>query len=286
MDNQADRNASSNALPPTGDSNPATAATWIKSHLKDLLLKGTGISLAVAFLVYLATGRNGDLIAWPSQITPIYPSSQTKDLPLGLSLGTVKVDSVTFINMNISNFGKTTIGGQQEPWVLQITGPPEATLKMLGPSANSKRLVLSGSDGPIPNVVTASVGSLEPREFFDLRFIVVNATHPTYPLLKVSTSLHGLPPPVLTYESPAARGAHRLLLWLWAALFLAMMYEAIRDRHRPEKAPKLFENVKSLKTRLIGQAAVALFISLFGAWILSSAFGWTAVTLWRMGVIS
>ena len=44
------------------------------------------LSVALAVLVYLVTGRNGDIVAWVAERTPNYPSPQTKNLSLPLSL--------------------------------------------------------------------------------------------------------------------------------------------------------------------------------------------------------
>ena len=245
------------------------------------------LSVALAVLVYLVTGRNGDLIAWPSERTKIYPSPQTKDLSLPLSLSQPAVKSLVFVSMQISNAGKAPIGTQEQPWILRIAGPPEAKLVLVGePHRSSRRLVVSPEDSAAANTVAVRVGSLEPREFFDVRFIVANASDVSNPSFQVSTSLRGLPDPILTHSSPAERAAQKLAPWFWALCFAILMYEAIVDRYHPESGPQMLQGVKDWRLRLAGRAMLGVFLSGAASIFLAIGIGWIAVTLWRLGFAS
>ncbi len=249
-------------------------------------LFGLGVSVGTAILVFLIIGRNGDLVAWTSERTPIYPSEQTKNLPLPLFLSQMPVKSLTFVNIQISNAGKVAIGRQEERWTFRIMGPSEATLMLVGePQRSSKRLVVSPAENPAGNIVAVQVGSLEPREFFDVRLIVVNASDASTPSLHVSTSLAGLPEPILTDASPEERAGSKLDPWLWAVLFAALMCEAIADRNDPEKGPQMFREWKDWRARLVGKAVLGVFISGFVSLFLSLTIGWIAVTLWRLKIL-
>ena len=241
------------------------------------------LSIAVAILVYLVIGRNGDLVAW-YQRTPIYPSQQTKDLSLPLFLSETPVKSLTFVNMQISNSGKATIGRQEEPWTFRVTGPPEAKLVLVGElRRSSNRLVLSPTQSSAANVVAVNIGALEPREFFEVRFIIANASNPSF---QVGTSLRGLPDPIQTDASPVERAAAKLAPWFWAALFALLMYEAIANRHAPEKGPGMLREVKDWRLRLAGQAVLGILMSGLVAIFFAFAIGWIAVTLWQWGFLS
>jgi len=264
---------------------------WARRHWKKWAIPSV-VSVAVAILVLIATGRNGDLIAWAS-VMPIYPSEQTKNLPLPLFLAQTPVKSLTFVNMEISNAGKVAIGRQEERWTLRITGPTEATLLLVGkpgevgkPVPSSERLVVSPADSPATNIVAVQIGSLEPRDFFNVRLIVVNASHPSTPSLDVSTSLAGLPEPILTHESPEIRATDKVWPWLFAVLYGLLMYEAIRTRHIAVAAPEIVRGVKDWRTRLAGTAAYGLFMLLGVSAALSLAIGWIAVWLWRWKLLS
>ena len=244
-------------------------------------------SVIVAVLVYLATGRNGDLIAWPSERTPLYPSEQTKNLSLPLLLSHTPAKTLTFVNMNISNAGKATIGEQKEPWTLYIAGPPEATIVLLGqPYSSSKRLMVSPAQGSAANTITVQVGSFEPREFFDLRFLVANAPQPSDPRFEVTTSLGGLPRPILTDSSPSDRISHKLLGWLWVMFFGLLMFEAVKDRHAPEKGPGIFREVMDWRRRLVGRTILGAVLAAFAAVFASQFMGSAIAGLWRMGLLS
>jgi hypothetical protein len=56
---------------------------WVRRWWNKLAIASV-ISVVAAILILIATGRNGDLIAWTSELTPIYPAEQTKNLPLPL----------------------------------------------------------------------------------------------------------------------------------------------------------------------------------------------------------
>jgi hypothetical protein len=189
---------------------------WVWPWLKRGAI-ASGLTVIVGILVYLVTGRNGDLVAWISESTPIYPSEQTNNLTLPLHLSGKPVKSLTFVSMRISNCGKLAIGSQEQRWIFHVTGPREAMLMLIGdPRGISKRLVLSQSNNAAANAVDVQVGSLEPREFFDIHFIVANASDP-YPRLSASTTLQGLPEPIVTDSSPAESAGAKLTPYFWGA---------------------------------------------------------------------
>ena len=129
------------------------------------------------------------------------------------------------------------------------------------------------------------VGSIHPREFFDLRFAVANASDASRPSFQVGTNLRGLPRPLQTDESPTERAVWKLLPWLWPALFAALMYEAVGFRHHPEKGPGMLRGVKDWRLRLAGHAVLAVVMSFAGGLGLAFVIGWIAVTSWQMGIL-
>ena len=246
-----------------------------------------GTSVGVAALVYLATGRNGDLVAWVSQQTTIYPSDQTNNLRLPLTLSQTVVESLTFVKMEISNAGKASIGTQEELWTFTVTGPVGATLLSVGEvQRSSDRIVVSPAPSSSPNTIAFRVGSLEPREFFEVRFIVANASPSSYPAFQVDTSLRGLPRPILADSAPEKRAARKVVPWIWAALSGLLILEAIRDRHHPEKGPGILRDINDWRLRLIGRAVIGILLSVAASWMIAEGIGWMAVKLWRMGVLS
>lgn len=262
---------------------------WVK-RVRDWWKEGLiaiGTSLAVAALVYLATGRNGDLVAWVSQQTAIYPSDQTNNLPLPLTLSQTVVESLTFVKMQVSNAGKASIGTQEGTWTLSITGAAGTTLVSVGDALRSSdRIVVTPAPSPSTNTIVFRVGLLEPREFFETRFIVANAPPGRFLAFQVDTSLKGLPPPILADSAPEKRAARKVVPWIWGALFALLILEAIRDRHHPEKGPGIVRDVSDWRLRLIVRAVIGIFLSAAASWMIAEGIGWTAIKLWRMGVLA
>ncbi len=246
-----------------------------------------GLTVIVGILVYLVTGRNGDLVAWLSESTPIYPSEQTNNLTLPLYLSGKPVKSLTFVSMRISNGGKLAIGSQEQRWIFHVTGPREAMLRLIGePHGSSKRLVLSQANSPAANAVDVQIGSLEPREFFDIHFIVANASDP-YPRLSASTTLQGLPEPIVTDSSPAESAGAKLAPYFWGTLYLLLIVGLIVNRHRQDTAyPEILQKIQDWRLRLAAQAVLGVVTSGVVAGVLALAIGWIAATLWRLGVVS
>jgi hypothetical protein len=163
--------------------------------------------------------------------------------------------------MEISNAGKVAIGKQEELWTFLITGPKDATLVLIGkPVPSSERLVVSPAENPASNTVAVRVGSLEPHEFFNVRLIVVNASDASTPSFDPSTSLAGLPKPILAHDSPEARATLRVAPWLLTVFFLGLMFSiwitegprvsainkaAGKYRVRPEAVPKFSKRVRA-----------------------------------------
>ncbi len=275
---------------------PDSNGSWSKGKVKKLdtsqligwawlLLKwavtGFGVTVVVAFLIYLATGRNGDLVAWFSDVTPIYPSEQTKYLTLPLFLSGEQVESLSFVNIQLSNAGKVGIGFQDKQWTLHITGPPEAIVTTIGdPLPSSKRLVVTSAASSNANRIAVQVGLLEPREFFDLRFIVANASHVSSSSLKVGTSLEGLRKPILTGAPPEVRASSILFPWLWGVFYVGVMALVITEKYLPNSVPHLTGSLP-----IWGKALGFFLVALAYAAVLAKVIGWIAVKLWQLGIL-
>jgi hypothetical protein len=248
-----------------------------------------GIGALVSVLIYIATGRDGDIVVWYSHVAPIYPSWRTKNQALPLSLLSKEVNSLFFINVQVSNAGKKEpIGSQDKQWTFQITGPPEAILSTIGePIPCSKRLVLSPSYRSEGNRVALQVGLFQPRDFFDLRFIVANADAlPSSLRVDMGNTLEGLPEPIVTTLSPWDRAIKRLFGPLFIVYYVGFMAVAITEEYFPNLMPNWMpHNLTGSYLPIWGKALVGLLFAGTPAILLSGLIGLIAVELWQRGIL-
>jgi hypothetical protein len=195
------------------------------------------------------------------------------------------VQSLSFINFRISNAGKVEIGSQDKQWTFQITGPREAILSIIGePLPSSKRLVVKVEQRSGMDRIAVQVGLFEPREFFDIRFIVANASDASrYPSsLKVSTTLVGLPEPLLTNVPPEERAFSILLPWLFGVLYVGFIALVTIDNYFPNSVPPV---LSTGDLPIWGKALGGFVFAAVCAVILTKAIGWIAVKLWQLGIV-
>jgi hypothetical protein len=260
---------------------PRRVLRWWEKGLITLV-----VTAVAAALVYLAIGRNGDLVVWVSKETVIYPSEQTANLALPLAFAQKPVERLAFVEVEISNAGKAPIGDQKDPWTLTMRGPDNSTLVALGGTqASDPRVVVNPAPSPSPNILSIVVGVLEPREYLTIRAMIANAPSGVQQL-EFDTSLKGLPRPLRTNGGLTAQAGRRLVIVLWPVFFILLVAEAIRDRKDPERAPGLLRQVADWRLRLLGRVPLAILLSGMSAAFLSYGIGWAAVTLWRAGILS
>lgn len=266
---------------------------WLKAIPKFIeradrvLTVGAILSAVMAALVYLGSGPDYRLVVWIEDQGAVYPSKTTAELRLPLSFRQIPVRSATFITLDITNVGKAAIGEQTEPWTLQVSGPPEATLVVLDTSALGKaRTVLAQADSPAQNAIALRIGVLEPRAAVQTRLLVLNAEDPS-PQLRATSSLLGLPqPPPVAEVSPHQRVSWpltgRLMVLLWPAFTALLAFELIGDfrRQRAELRQGQGGQVRFPTLRLL----LLPLLAGFAAAVIGTGIGWLVATAIDLGV--
>jgi hypothetical protein len=195
----------------------------------------------------------------------------------------MSVRSATFVTLNISNVGKASIDQQTEPWTLQVSGPPEATLVVLDLSALVEaRTVMSQADSPAQNAIALRIGLLMPHAAIQMRLLVLNADDPP-PRLLATSSLPGLPqPPAVTEFSPNKLVALRLTGWLWPAFAALLAFELIGDfrRQRAELRQHRWGQARFLAGRLL----LLPLLAAFAAFAIGHGIAWLVAKAIDLGV--
>jgi hypothetical protein len=243
---------------------------------------GAILSAIIAVLVYLGTGPDYALVVWIENQEAVYPSKTTAELSLPLSFRQMPVRSATFVTLNISNVGKASIGQQTEPWTLQVSGPPEATLVVLDLSALVEaRTVVSQADSPAQNAIALRIRLLMPHAVIQTRLVVPNADNP--PRLLATSSLVGLPqPPAVTEFSPNKLVALRLTGWLWPAFAALLAFELFGDFRR--QCAELRQHRWGQAHFLAGRLLLLPFLAAFAAFAIGHGIAWLVAKAIDLGL--
>jgi hypothetical protein len=185
------------------------------------------ISVLGTVIVYLLAGRDYDIDIWLEKVNHLYPSDDTADIELPLSYEGDVAKSITFIDLNVSNPGKTPIGVQTEPWTLTLMGPPQANVIVLKVSRGGKSITKwSINPNPNKNAASLQIGLLQPHEYLHIYIMLVNVPKREHLNLIATTSLQGLRDPKINDLSPFDREVYRIIP-IFMALFIVVAVLAI-----------------------------------------------------------
>jgi hypothetical protein len=253
----------------------------------ELLLLVTGaLTLLGTVVLYFAAARQIQLMVWVDDAT-VYPSQATHHLSLPLSFGGTPAKNVRFATIRVANVGASYIGEQQSLWKLHLTCPDAQSVVVLGsPTVVPSSTVFSLLEQATPNVVSLALGVLESRAELTLSVMVVNLTT-SYILFKVSSSLPGVPEPIVGASLWAQFGVRFLPLVAVSGFIIAGVSFArsarellSTDKHHRWRAVS-GTLLKHILAWVLGSFLLMMFLGFVAACIFRAPAIYEAVIQWR-----
>jgi hypothetical protein len=202
------------------------------------------ITPLVLGFVHFALGQQHEVLVQTGQPKRVYPSEASSNVSLPLTFNDLAVTSASVIDVEITNTGKSPVGTQEGRWTLELAGsPPTATfdaarIEQPPPS----KAVLALNPNPAKNVVSVSVGLLDPYQTVHLRIMVLNAGDKRISF-EPTSSLRGLPAPKVTDRTFVERTTDMLVTPLAFAALASIIVSFYLERRRrsPEQIKKARE---------------------------------------------
>jgi hypothetical protein len=155
----------------------------------------TGILTVISSVVlFFVAARQFQLMVLVEK-TKVYPAVATEDLSLPLEYKGTPAHTVWVATIKIINFGSSSIGEQGSLWTLHVSCPDAETVLVIEePAVIPDSTVWSLLKQNDPNIVSLSLGVLQPRAEITLYTMVTNPKKP-YVRFTAQSSLPGLPKP-------------------------------------------------------------------------------------------
>ncbi|HEY0464561.1 MAG TPA: hypothetical protein VGC79_10145 [Polyangiaceae bacterium] len=245
------------------------------------------VSLGAGVVAFLVSPNYFALSVWVEESHRVYPSRETRDLPLPLSYQDVPAARVWVEEIRIRNSGSQSIGTLDKIWTLSLSDPGATRMVLLNPpSSDPPSTLLKPRVASTPNALEFEVGVLQPGAKADLFVALIYSGEEHFGQMTVQTSLPGLD---VQKSAPKYQHAAKILVPLAIGIFLLVgVPESLRrraptDSDRKQIRDHVHRELQELEGRLLaraGYARLAQYLlvyavgSLLAATILAFAMGW------------
>jgi hypothetical protein len=229
------------------------------------------ITLAWSVLTFLLPANEFDAVVWVAKESALFPSEATDGRRVPFTFEGKPVTSAEVWQMRVTNEGKSFIGLQDRQWDLVLSHPAAEIVRVIdAPVASGARLNVSVAQSAAANEARVRMGALERRQTVEFRLLLLNASRPLRGGLRVSTTLEGIPGPLLTHRSPQERLSDRLVPFAFTSFVVLLGWAGVKElRQRGELRKPL---------ALLKYAGMVAFSAVFASALVTQFLGWA---LWR-----
>jgi hypothetical protein len=236
----------------------------------------TAASVLWAALSFVTAKNELHLVVWVEEDSVLFPSEATWDEPLPLAYGNASAKSVRLLVVNVSNFGRTTIGKQESLWHLAIEAPTSSHIAAIGELRITPNGIVARSlPGPKPNALALELGALEAGASIVMHLMLLNTQDGGGPRIVALPSLVGLPHEQVN-RSPDEQILEQLALPVIVSVLLILIVvfgprEYALARRRYGSGWPLVRNVAA---QSVGVIVLAAFLGFFLAKGLANLMTW------------
>jgi len=160
---------------------------------------------------------------------------------------------------------------QERQWDLSLSHPSAEVVRALDqPKPGADRMSISIVLSSAQNEARFRLGVMEHRQNMSLRLLLLNSSKPlSVRDLKVTTTLAGIPRPLVTNDSPQVRLAYRLFPFAFCAFFIVFAWISLREMRERSLTRNFGAIIRYALGVIFGCAMGGYYASHGAAWLIS-----------------